>query len=158
MRREPEPLRMPTQIRGPDRLRFADHMAEHSPTAGEIADLVAGVVVDSRRHELHQRLPVLVQDAERGVLGTDDLTRRVHNRLQDVVEVVAGEDRDTGREQALESLPDTRRFDGWAHTSKCFTRSTVTIHACAFIFRAWQRAPPSRATTHSSSTRCPCCA
>src|SRR5437588_4177852 len=92
-------------------LGFADHVTKQPATAGEIADLLARSFVQTRGDELHECLAVLTQDAERGVLRSHDLPRRVDNLLQHMIEIVTGEDRDARGQQALESFPDPSRFE-----------------------------------------------
>lgn len=85
-------------------------------TTGELANANARSLVETRRHKLHQRLAVVAEDAERRVAGTDHFAGRVHHLLQDVVELMAGEDRNAGGQQPLESFPDAVRFEAWGHT------------------------------------------
>src|SRR3989442_931121 len=128
MRGKSVALRVTVDVGRADRLGFPDHVTEQPATAREIADLLAGCLVETGGDELHERLPVVPQDAEGGILRSHDLPRRVHNLLQDVIEVMTREDRDARRQQTLESLPDPGRFEVWSHASKCFMLVTGTIH------------------------------
>ena len=115
VRRKAVALRMAVQIGGPNRLRFMDHVPQQAVSARQVPDARARLGVDSGRHELYQRLAVSADDPERRIPGSDDLARRVHDFLQDLIELVAREDRHAGRQQAFESLPYARRFELWGH-------------------------------------------
>jgi len=104
--------RMAVDVRATDRHSLADHVTEKAAAGGQGADAAAGVFVEARSNELDEGRPILAQYAERRVAGTDDLASRVHDFLQDVIQVVTGVNSDARGEQSLEALPNAGEFLG----------------------------------------------
>ena len=111
MRGKTEALEVAVDVGRTDRLALPDHLTEEPAAAGEIADLLARRLVETGGDELHQRLPVVPQDAEGGVAGAHDVARGIHHLLQHMLDVVPREDRDARSEQSLESFPNAGRFE-----------------------------------------------
>src|SRR5438552_7828955 len=57
--RETVTVRMAVQVRSANWLRFADHVTEEATPARQVADAATRVIIDSGRHELHERLAIL---------------------------------------------------------------------------------------------------
>ena len=58
---------MPRQVGEPEDLRVRDELAQHAAAEREVADDLAFVLVDADGEEARERIPLLVEEAERGV-------------------------------------------------------------------------------------------
>jgi hypothetical protein len=103
-------LRVTIDIGAADRLAFPNDEAQQTMPAGRVTDLPTRRFIESRSDELRDARPIGTQDAECGVAGSHDFTSRVHDFLEYRVEIVMGEDRNTGCQQPFEPFPDARRF------------------------------------------------
>ena len=101
--REPVGARVASDVGETQRLRVLDQDAEDASTAGEVADLVAGLVIDPPRDEPLELLTVLVQHTERGIPGAGQLARDCEHALQQRFEVQLGDDVRHGLHQPPES-------------------------------------------------------
>jgi hypothetical protein len=70
----------------PQRLRVADQHAENAAPARQLTDRCVRLGIDPRRQEPLERLPCLVDHAERGVASAGELGRRLDDPLQQRLE------------------------------------------------------------------------
>jgi hypothetical protein len=82
------------------RARLFDQKAEHSPTLWWITDRTMGLVVDPGGQESLEPGASLVEDAQRGVASTGDLTRALQQPAQDRLRVKLTHQSATGIKQA----------------------------------------------------------
>ena len=92
LRREPVSVGMLVDVSQAQGLRLSDQLPEHPVTTREAADVAPGLVVDTEVNEALQLFPVLLEDAERRVLGPGQLPCRLHHRAQHRLEVKLGEE------------------------------------------------------------------
>ena len=116
VRRKPEALWVAIDVSAANGPAFPDHQTQQPVPARRVADPLAGGFVESRGDEPGDARAIFSEDAKRGVAGADHLPGGVHYLLQHLVEVVTGQDRNTGGQQPFESLPDAGCFGSRGHT------------------------------------------
>src|SRR5262245_10887099 len=89
----PEP-RVGRDVVGAEGTRVGEHRPEHPVRAGEGTELGDEVVAHARVQELVELGALLVGDAERGVLGVDELTCRLHEPVEHGIESKLARDRE----------------------------------------------------------------
>jgi len=86
MRREPVMARVGGDVGHEERASLADDQPQQSAAAGRVADPLAFGLTDAARDETVD-LPLLVDDAQCGVLGLDQVPHAIDDELQHGVEV-----------------------------------------------------------------------